>query len=35
LVLFDQRAAAEPVEARTREEAAETANGRRIRVLRA
>jgi hypothetical protein len=35
LVLFDQRAAAAPVEERTREEAAETASGKRIRVLRA
>jgi hypothetical protein len=35
LVLFDQRAAAAPVEDRTREEAAETASGKRIRVLRA
>jgi hypothetical protein len=35
LVLFDQRAAAVPVEDRTREEAAQTASGRPIRVLRA
>jgi hypothetical protein len=35
LVLFDQRAAAAPVEDRTREESAETATGKRIRVLRA
>ena len=35
LVLFDQRTAAAPVEERTREEAAETASGKRIRVLRA
>jgi hypothetical protein len=35
LVLFDQRAAADPVDDRTREEAAETATGKRIRVLRA
>lgn len=35
LVLLDQRAAAAPVEERTREEAAETASGERIRVLRA
>jgi hypothetical protein len=35
LVLFDQRATAAPVEDRTFEEAAETASGRRVRVLRA
>ncbi len=35
LVLFDQRAAALPVDDRTREEAAQTATGKRIRVLRA
>jgi hypothetical protein len=35
LVLFDQRAAAAPIEERTREEATETATGKRIRVLRA
>jgi hypothetical protein len=35
LVLFDQRASADPVEARTREETATTATGKRIRVLRA
>jgi hypothetical protein len=35
LVLFDQRKAAAPVEERTREEAAQTASGKRIRVLRA
>ncbi len=35
LVLFDQRAAKAEVEERTREESAETANGRRVRVLRA
>jgi hypothetical protein len=35
LVLFDQRASADPVEARTREEAAVTATGKRVRVLRA
>ena len=35
LVLFDQRSTAAPVEERTGEEAAETASGRRIRVLRA
>jgi len=35
LVIFDQRAAAVDVEERTHEEAAETASGKRIRVLRA
>ncbi len=35
LVLFDQRTAAVDVEERTHEEAAETASGKRIRVLRA
>jgi hypothetical protein len=35
LVLFDQRAAAAPVEERTHEETAKTASGKRIRVLRA
>jgi len=35
LVLFDQRASAASVEERTREEAAQTASGKRIRVLRA
>jgi hypothetical protein len=35
LVLFDQRKEAAPVEDRTREEAATTANGKPIRVLRA
>ncbi len=35
LVLFDRRAAAPPLETRTREETATTARGRRVRVLRA